>query len=713
MVNADLLKYITTQKSRGLKREDISNKLVSAGWNVADVEEGLEQVFSIVNEISQISDTQPSSGIASLKDKYREPVVKPVDSTPVYNPEVVSSMAQAWRKPEPLSADPKQPSFGGGTTFKIPPTIKEEFMPKIAPKPYSPASSMNNAPMNIPSSMPRVQSDGPVKIPETIPNIMFNDFKPASTQVPPSSAQVLTPNAYSTNPLSTITSSYKKDVTMMEMQMPQSSNSFKWVKPLIIVVLLFMIIGGGVFAYNKGLISALPFEIPFMTKSPQKVLAGVALAQSKVSSWKGEGEVKIEMPNYSGSFGTAPTKDTFLFTFNSLFNRAEDLQKNVSTKFNLITPYTSEAINSEFRALGGKEYLYIPKFSDPLLSLLFLESGWVSVEENSADSLMEYLPENLSSESLTQKRNALLSVAQQKQYTDVVMSVLEDAFTKIQITKNPNTNLKGVPVYHYSLILDKETIKHLMTKIFEVDKVLSAQQKEKALASIDDVSMSPVEVWVGTKDNLLYKFTTTMALSIPNLYFVPGGTIPEKDVIAFDLKGEFYDYNVPVTIEAPGTSMSMSSMVNGNSMTGDTLDTTLPSSPTNVEVVSVPAENPIDAENKKILINQFVPNTVAVMALEGGYGLKPNTTGSCKAPATGSLFNPYGHKEEAFNKMIETSANVFQLVLSTDSKAVCYSTLKTWAVAFPLVDKTGKWFCADNTGAQIEIDKPIKGPICK
>lgn len=221
MINDDLIKYIDTQKSRGISREGIFKKLSDAGWEVADINEGLNKIFTIDSPVV----AQPTQATSFVAPSFTPPV-------------------QSAQK-------------------------SEDLIPNLMPKVSGPAGALPiNQTLNTLNSNPSPVSNS------------FDSFRPVQNPQPVASVNVMSPGPL---PQSAVISSYRKDYqdTGTINNAPSTSH---WGRFFLILFLVILLLGGGViFAGVKGYIN-LPFEIPFLKPTPEQAMNRMMMNLSKVQT---------------------------------------------------------------------------------------------------------------------------------------------------------------------------------------------------------------------------------------------------------------------------------------------------------------------------------------------------------------------------------------------------------------------------------------------
>ncbi len=294
----------------------------------------------------------------------------------------------------------------------------------------------------------------------------------------------------------------------------------KKVKIIIAVVLGVGVLGaGGFFAYK------------YLYKTPKKVVAAM---QEKMSSKETETyHYKMDNLTLSGETDDEP--------FNIKLSAEGDIDKldinNPKTKNDISGSFETGGITFsgqlEIRTIEDELYFIIKEIPNiPLeyipIDLSFLENEWIKVSSSDFSGLYgEDMELNFS-----------------KFFNELIK---EAEFSEIKALK-PET-VSGVKCYHYQVIIDKDALLEFMKKNIDIitgeEMTLSNKKSlEELLDNIDELS---AELWIGKKDNLLYKTKSKFNIKIPDT----------KDKIGVNLEITLSDYNKPIEVEKPKKTKSL------------------------------------------------------------------------------------------------------------------------------------------------------------
>lgn len=614
MINEDLINYITAQKSRGISRENISTKLIGAGWHADDVNEGLDKIFATPAVQSAPMITKPMSDTG-------------FDSSPSFN-KPISNSTPVYTSPKPF----------------------ESNIPNLMPKVQGPAGAV---PMG---SIPISQNPNPAVS-------SFNSFTPVQKPV-----QTPVANVMSNGPLpqGAVISSYRKDYQNIETV--SGGHKSHWGRFFFIFFLLILLAGGGViFANMKGYIN-LPFDIPFLTPSPEQVLSKLKLnianletfhldtkmsvkvsGESTTPAFEVDGEVVMDESTdpISGSFEMDIKTDYDLKDKNKQKSRSQaELSFSIMDFFKI-------SVDTEMTILGDIVYFKLPK--DIVESFFDGENGveWVSVSKSDLDNKDLY--SSLDSQEYDSQKLEEIS----KIFTD---SEFISSVEYVGMQKVNNESLR-----QYSIIVNKDNLRAVFNKlILAIDDPELANADKEAREMLDSLNDIKLDVWVAN-GNMLRKFEVKTQM---------------------DYVSEGINAKVEISVE------STISKVN------EVLDEIVAPNPVKSisDVLQESQRMSKDAEMKSILYSLRAESELFYDKNKNSYGVA-NTKGSCATPVKGSLFYDM--------------TSIASLVENSNSNASCYSTSKAYAISASMPSDPNIMWCVDSSGFMGEITEPLTGTVCK
>ena len=190
----------------------------------------------------------------------------------------------------------------------------------------------------------------------------------------------------------------------------------------------------------------------------------------------------------------------------------------------------------EVRGIDKKAYIGLQEkpVLGPSLSILDgYEDTWLEVD------LTEYLkklPDVIKSE----------DKQKQEKQTKEIEKILKKRKIITKYESLATENLNGVSTHHYRLSVDKEAAVLSAAEIYAVinpESVKKADPKADPKEDTVDFVIKPIEIWVGKKDELLYKVTSVLD--------VKDKKKPENGTLSVMLGLGMSDHNKPITTKLP------------------------------------------------------------------------------------------------------------------------------------------------------------------
>jgi hypothetical protein len=214
----------------------------------------------------------------------------------------------------------------------------------------------------------------------------------------------------------------------------------------------------------------------------------------------------------------------------------------------------------ETKQIGETSYIKLttipalPLIADYLamigINLNEIKNQWIKTDKESLKKLLgEEYYEKLMKEQKEQEKKQTTMVEEFKK-------IIENKKFYLVKKELPDEKLGDKKVYHYLVVLNIEEIKKIIPEIMNIvlqekePSSLSKVQIEEMLKQINDffdkVGELSGELWIGKRDNLLYRFKGEKVFDLSN--FAEG----EKGTILIKLNIDLSKFNQPVSIEAPG-----------------------------------------------------------------------------------------------------------------------------------------------------------------
>lgn len=580
MINDELIKYITIQKSRGISRENISTKLITAGWHTDDVKEGLDKVFipSAPTTATPLSSMNPAptNPATSLNSASQ---YTPMSSKPIQNPTPQTSSFVA----KPILGSNASPS----PSINISPK-SEATIPNLMPKVQGPAGAV---PMG---SVPNTQNSN--FAPST-----FNSFTPV--QKP---QQTPVANVMSTGPLpqGAVTSSYRKDYQNIESV--SGGHKSHWGRFFFILFLIIVLgLGGVVFANIKGYIS-LPFDIPFLKPNPDQIMSKVKMGLSNLETFHVDTKAMIKV---SGESTRQPFTDELLMSDNSSDEISGSVEMEIKTDYDLRDKNNSKfSSNLEFSlslldffkisldtdVIAVGEILYFKLPQNLVQNIFEGEKGieWVSLSKADLDNKELYT----TIESQEYDSQKLEEIAQILTDSEFVSSVEYIGMQKVN-----NENLR-----QYNITIAKENLRAVFNKlILAIDDPSFEGANKEIREMLDSISDIDLKIWVA-KGDVLRKFEASTQMN-----YASDGITTKVEISVESTISKINESLPEIVVPSPVHSIT--------------------------EILQEAQKNGSDTEVKSYLSNARVEAEL-FHEDSNSYGVA-NTKGSCTSPVKGSMFS--------------------------------------------------------------------------
>jgi len=283
-----------------------------------------------------------------------------------------------------------------------------------------------------------------------------------------------------------------------------------------------------------------PLWNPFRP-DPEKVIAKMSKKMAEVKTLHSElkfdfgYEIKSETPKVESSFKTVMTAKVDS-------DEADPQNLKSAGDFDIVANFDGMQISvaGESITIGEDTYLKLNTIPFPF-SIMFGEAQgqWIKYGDEETEKTKEAEKETIKK--------------------------LEELFKdkKLYIVKKefPDEEIRNVKVYHYLVALNKEEIKKLLPELFKTiqefmgsDKPLAEGELEEVLSKLEEIlgkiDEITAEIWIGKKDNYLYKIKAEKEIDLSQFYELVKGK-PIKEIVAIKTDIDFSNFNQPVKIEAP------------------------------------------------------------------------------------------------------------------------------------------------------------------
>jgi len=324
---------------------------------------------------------------------------------------------------------------------------------------------------------------------------------------------------------------------------------------IIIRIIVVLIIGAGI-----SLAARIwdPLWNPFRPE-PEEVIEEMAKKMAEVKTL--HSEIKFD-------FGAREKeKEVFKTTMN--FKSDSDVTDSKNPKsagdFNIAMTFNGVQISlaGETITIGDISYFKLttipaPSFFETMgIDFSAMENQWIKYDEESYLKTMYggEIPPEMAEE-----------IEKSKEKEEEMIKKLETIFKdkKLYIVKKelPDEKIKNQKVYHYLVVLNKEEIKKILPELLDIMKEYLGLEESLGLGLSEDIlprieeffdiiEEIPAELWIGKKDNYLYKVKVEKEIDFAK--FVkssqPGSVVPRKVIFKVDIN--FSNFNQPVKIETP------------------------------------------------------------------------------------------------------------------------------------------------------------------
>ena len=425
---------------------------------------------------------------------------------------------------------------------------------------------------------------------------------------------------------------------------------------IILALVLLGVLGGGVYAYYSGVFVSLPS------------LASQAIDSARAAkSANYDITVSVDLSGintsgisqmFSGGFNSKQISLTSKGSYDS--SDSENFKGSSTISFNA----GSSSVEAEFRVLNKTLYAVLTKA--PAIAFLPVltpyENKWITFPLNESSSgsiasnpipMMSPINPDIFNKLTTEQKDHIYQMTRDAHFVKTVQRL------------SPET-IGGESSYHFIFDLDREGIvayaqalKEYINTIGKNDSALSSFNPNITLKDFDAIKDFQGEIWIGRNDKLLHKF-------ILNFGVLPDAIKTEQ--IKINIVGIFSNWNEPVSIIAPGESITFEALM--SSILGDSL--------------GVAREKGKEASIKANMANLRAQAEIF-------YDKNKSYSGFCLSKEV-----------KTAQKSIENSGG---------KDFICKDKKTLYAVGVKLSDSSGYW-CIDSTGANKSTTSLPSGTVC-
>lgn len=696
MITDDLVSYIETQLQKNTPREIITSRLLQAGWNPLDIEEGFLAIAPVSSvplpvgkQAEQSNHTDPYR--ESPKIEKSSPVITQKESPKVWIPTQVKPVVQESASSQDSvnaptsSSDDLSPIIGQVASS---PKFQSKVYVYVIPTEDEKATSVASAIKEdlLPALAPKELVKGDTSLPENVPVVSIpNQPKIEQKETPVyktiSSSQ---PAPVSVSPKGDFASS----ITTPKM-FAEKSNT-KTSKKMLFLIVAILLVSGSVFAFTKGIISVPSFQFSLIKKDPKELLLSMSSILARHDSYKTATQVTISSPLFSnitsglltGESVPSNERDSLAFTILGITNNKPDKRSiyNITAQSSLF----SQPIKMSYTSVSNMTYVSMPDLSQFFPSENFVQ-GLVAIPKGELGTLVHELPPFFNIQLEESDKGQILSKGFSSSMKSEMKRAFQEFVSDISVNEKIPETIRGTETYHYNINVDRPTTKKLLTSILRTSKIaFSAEAKPLIEEALGSVSVNSFEIWVGKSSGTIAQYKIIASVPLSKVLGLNDNGIAGNEV-TLEWQTTFYDFDTTSnTISVPENSTALPLFIN-------TLR---------------------DFKIKNVL-SSFGTQAKSLQKVEGSYGLKSNTSGSCASPTQSSLFSPVGHSTKAGTPVGSIAQSMNVLLGSTAYPPVCHSTTRAWMIAVPFSSDPNSIFCADSTGASKTLQVMPSGTACK
>ena len=767
MITSDLIEYIKGELNDNVSKDLIISTLLEIGWRKEDIDEGFSSIDintepkKNIDKYREIPEEgNPSLLEAKIEEKNTPVINKPVDTTfynvsPIINKPIIATPVINPIKLEPkleLVTEPKvetkleikpafAQSFGEAKPEQV---IGEELMPIInkpvietpvsipEPKPIfahtlavegtgynnlvieTKEETIKQEPVKAwtPTTIKPVINEIKIGNKEPIANIMsskqdvvgdtIEEKKETFKEVIPTINKISSP-IISQNPISSMSdivpknamiSSYMGDVSTVINKEDTEIVSIHRKKrnlKLGIIITIVILIAIMVFAFVAGYIKipGSKSSLFVVKKDPKVILLNSSVSISKLKSFKTQTNINISSPVLSnittglssGDVVTSKDKDYISINAKGLINH-EDNKSIFDYMFDFKSSLLKKDINTNLKYDGSNVYIDIPDlkniFGDNMPNPVKLYT-----ERSKLDLIIKELP--ISTQNLFKKFDIynIISMETPLYVENETARIIEEFINTFEYVDKGEEVLYGVDTIHYQVTVTRAATKKVLTSLADLFvPQLSPTEKQDLDEAIGATSISSFDIWTGKNDDNLYQIKFSLSAPLSKILRLNDSGIAGNEVV-LDWDTSFYDLDVANNISVPTGEIDIDGFIK------------------NIQDIKI-----------KNQVSSFKEQALLFKNAVGSYGKTPNTTGSCTAPISGSMFSPLGHSKGADTAVSSISDTMNSLLTVTKNEGYCYSTSKAWALSVPLAGTPNSYYCSDSKGEITTISSPIIETSC-
>jgi len=673
MINEDLITFIQSQIRKNHSRDEITARLIKAGWHTEDIAEG----FQKINPPKII---QKSAPVPSVKVPLQE-IKEPVKSKDIYREQPEESITSApiipIKSKDPISLAPENIDEDivktGTVSYPVPEPVIEKSKPVVS------------APIIQPSSFSS-QSSSEVK------PIFIRKEESIPTLIPKAPSKPLVDSVVRNIPDGALITTLSRDIIasndLIRENPPKKNNKLA---AILIIVVILSLIGGTVFAMVSGYITIPAFS--FIKKDPKVALLSTPLTLDALQSYKSQTNIMISLPSFanitngliSGDPVTSKNKDSISLNIGGTIQQDQNRISPLLSDYtlNIKSSLLKNDIDSNLKYNGTTSFISVPNLSD-ILGENSPPPGVIFVENNQISSLLSLIPHAFADKIKDADIYNILSGKVPSSINNITQEALKEFINSADVTEKTPENIRGVDAYHYQITIDRQNTKNFLTSVLDpFITSLSNDEKKNINEAIGSTTLNSFEVWVGKDDSLIHQYKFSIAIPLSKVINLEDKGIA-GNIVTLDWQTTFYGFDVKNNISIPNDALPLPDFI-----------------------------KLINDQNLKNTLSSFKLEASRLRNAEGSYGKRANLKGSCTEPTPSSLFSPTGHTKGASTSVGAIASSMNKILGMTNNVGSCFSTLNAWAIAVPLASDPTTQYCIDGLGSSIVITNLLNGSVCK
>lgn len=669
MITEDLLNYIKHQNAKNVSKELIISQLISVGWRMEDINEGLKKAIPSIPHIDTQS-TQSENQKSYTVDPYHESIDNDTEIKKIWIPSLIKPVEDKKEEELEIEQIKKTEAIVNPASTRAIETFQKELnKPQEQPK-------LDPIKVNIDNIKPK-------PIPEKVEKVEKAEMIPTLIEKPKvenSLSKIAMISSYSKDYVSA--SNLKKEVSK------RKKNTFsKW----LIAILIILILGATAFALEGGYLKIPNIKIPFIKKEAKTILLNSATNFAYLKSYKVETEVGISLPSFAnitsslmqGEPVISGDKESFYFKTKGEVNKSDPSSSFFNYDIVLNSSMIENEIKTNLKFDKINSYINIPNLTQ-VLKENTPPAGLVSVPNEKINQMKVILPVEMQEKINNVDLSKLIPNNSVNYISNQFISAFKNFVGNIEMIRKGEQEIHGVDTYHYSVNVDRSSLKKLLEDVSGALFVgMSDGSKINMEEILGSVSVNSFEIWIGKKDENVYQYKFTLTVPLSKIIRLEDKGIADSEV-TINWHTTYYDLDVHNNTNLSGEIINFDDFIKS------------------FEDIKI-----------KNVISSFSSSAQIMKNALGNYGKKSNSTGSCSEPAPGSLFSPLGHTKGA-STVVGTIASTMNTVINqTNGVSSCYSTSKAWAIASPLASDPNSYFCVDSEGNSITLLEPLTKTTCQ